>query len=663
MADTDVLVSELDSASAINTNDLLLMTQPDGEAQTGYASRKGTVLQAATKMLKGIEFSTDLPHFDNKTVLGGLEELSTGKANTSGEYNGLISGQANALKPSARLENSTPYLFRPSFANGYGYETLIGGTCGVNQLVDSVTDYKNTLTDTRGYLQLRIMVNSEYIFNKSISTAENIVIIINSNFTSTSGFIIKHDGSQQDLVIYTSPSTDNIITGHKYLFKANVISTDTTTVNGLEIKDIQLIDLTQMFGSTIADYVYTLESGSSGAGVAWLKNTGFLGADYYPYNAGGLLSVKTSKKINTGKNYTDISDNTIASADYVIGGFPVAINADNVVLPVGDYVFSFIVQNATFPCACQLIWYRNGVEVGNTVESISESGINSIAFTASGEFDSFAMFCNSSSGGAFTNFNLNIGSTPSAYEPYVSHEYTLDDIELRGILKLDGNNNLYYDGDTYESNGSVSRKYGIVTFDGSNDEDWGFVSGNHRAYISVADIDTSTADNAVMNIISSAYIAGAYSGSGNRITGRYGIAQINVFDDSVSDISAWRTKLTNNPLVVVYELATPTTETADAFTNPMQVDGNGTEEFVDGRTVEMPVGHETIYVDDNDATKLDNLPDISNDGNGTYLVNQANGQMSLVKYGIPNPPTTDGSYRLEVTVTDGVPAYTWEVIS
>ena len=126
-----------------------------------------------------------------------------------------------------------------------------------------------------------------------------------------------------------------------------------------------------------------------------------------------------------GANFTDISDNTISGAGYVIGGFPVAINTDNLVLPSGNYVFSFNLTGATYPCACQLIWYRNGVEVGNTVETISASGINSIAFTASGEFDSFVMFCNSSSGGEFTNFNLNIGSTPSSYEPYNGQTFTV----------------------------------------------------------------------------------------------------------------------------------------------------------------------------------------------------------------------------------------------
>lgn len=71
----DIIVSEMTSASQINTNDLMIMTQPDSQAETGYSTKKGTVLQVANKMLKGTEYLTDLPDFTDKTVLGGLEEL------------------------------------------------------------------------------------------------------------------------------------------------------------------------------------------------------------------------------------------------------------------------------------------------------------------------------------------------------------------------------------------------------------------------------------------------------------------------------------------------------------------------------------------------------------------------------------------------------------
>lgn len=75
MADTDIIVSEMTPASQINTGDLMIMTQPDAQAETGYSTKSATVLQVANKQLKGIDFPTDLPSFDDPNVLGGLEEL------------------------------------------------------------------------------------------------------------------------------------------------------------------------------------------------------------------------------------------------------------------------------------------------------------------------------------------------------------------------------------------------------------------------------------------------------------------------------------------------------------------------------------------------------------------------------------------------------------
>ena len=67
-------------------------------------------------------------------------------------------------------------------------------------------------------------------------------------------------------------------------------------------------------------------------------------------------------------------------------------------------------------------------------------------------------------GGADTCVHLTwSGYRNGEYEPYEKHSYPLDStLTLRGIPKLDANNNLYYDGDTYESDGTVTRKYGIV---------------------------------------------------------------------------------------------------------------------------------------------------------------------------------------------------------
>ena len=535
--------------------------------------------------------------------------------------------KADGLTESPRLLDKEPYLFRPSFANGYGYETLIGGTCGVNQLADNTS-----VTVTAGGNQNINFNLTKYGF----ISGHKYLLSCRQNTTLTSidrnTFVVRDDDNSQNYYENATSNYHLLADTYYWIYNATFTSGGFFRLwcNNPNIDvtydNFQAIDLTSYFNPTIADYVYTLESGTSGAGVAWLKNNGFFGADYYPYNAGGLLSVKTSKKINRDSN------------------------------------------------------------------------------------------------------NVIVG------------EYPLDDIELRGILKLDGNNNLYYDGDTYESNGSVTRKYGIVDL---GSLEWLESGGNFFCQNAVSNRKTNA------NAICAGYTqVEETTPSGLTVDGTFAfqenvITRVSFRDTRYTTTEDFKTAMSGKYLV--YELATPTTETADAFTNPMIVDGNGTEEFVDGNvygivdlgslnwgfnpdsghqyfsttdlnniikkpanvgiignikcskystvaysvvyanainktiavsdtgrvaiydtstlsmteaqfkslmngvyliyekatspSVEMPVGHETIYVDNSDKTKLDNLPDISNDGDGTYVINQENGKQSLV-----TPNATDISY-------------------
>ena len=70
-----------------------------------------------------------------------------------------------------------------------------------------------------------------------------------------------------------------------------------------KIKNAMLIDLTQMFGSTIADYIYSLEQSQEGAGVAWFKK--LFPLDYYPYDEGTLLNVNPAGIKTVGFNAYD----------------------------------------------------------------------------------------------------------------------------------------------------------------------------------------------------------------------------------------------------------------------------------------------------------------------------------------------------------------------
>jgi len=86
-----------------------------------------------------------------------------------------------------------------------------------------------------------------------------------------------------------------------------------TTLNNY-IYEGQLFDLTQLFGSTIADYIYSLEQATAGAGVAYFRN--LFPHDYYPYNAGEITTVSAvngdvDKYSITSIPFHDSSDNPI----------------------------------------------------------------------------------------------------------------------------------------------------------------------------------------------------------------------------------------------------------------------------------------------------------------------------------------------------------------
>lgn len=249
-----------------------------------------------------------------------------------------------------------------------------------------------------------------------------------------------------------------------------------------KFKDVQCIDLTVMFGSTIADYIYALEQGTAGAGVAFFKN--LFPKDYYPYSAGTLVSVKpTASKMK---------------------------NAD-------------------------------------------ESSVSS---------------------------------------------YPLSGIELRGLPKLDANNKLYYDGDEYAPSGTVTRKYGIVdmgtigwslnsSFNGSP----AFVYTFNQAKIPsgngvIANILTPIYETKTANAL---YVASSTSGIICLNTSK----ALQVRDFNYSTVADFKAAMSG--VYLIYELATPTTESATDYTARQTCYPNGTEEFVDGRTVEIPVNAVADY--------------------------------------------------------------------
>ena len=537
-----------------------------------------------------------------------------------GYYEGMSVGNADQLMSAMFLTEQEPFLFRTTGGalevGNREYLELNGGSVAWNQLVQSVhaTQTKNDITATNngdGSITLSGKATAitliELTATSQIPYKENHVYMLGkgTNYQFYDGY--GADG--YNIVKYGRTSGS----GHVYARIENGV-----TVN--EKIYPKAIDLTQMFGSTIADYIYALERNTAGAGVAWFKK--LFPADYYAYNAGELIHVNASAFKTTGFNQFDVSTGKAK----LLGGHEYEI--------VGTY---------------SSLSYSTGETITPVSGKFTPSANGELTVTG---------------GDSTTCVHLVWdGERDGEYEAYSEHSYALDsDLVLRGIPKLDASNNLYFDGDTYQSDGTVTRKYGIVDL---GNQTWSKNSTYGYMYTTISGIKRSSGWNSAPDYIRCPLYL---SDTANNVTSgttdkRMSISPnadtFYVYDSAYTDKDTFKTAMSG--VYLVYELATSTTESADPFTSPMICDNWGTEEFVVTAQsgVEMPVGHTTKYPPDLKA-KLEVAPE-SPDADGLYLMKHENGANSYIEYisPLPGDPATDGTYVLKATKSGSTVTLSW----
>lgn len=461
----------------------------------------------------------------SKTPVGAINELNAGKL--TNDYTSLTSATPasndiiafsdtsdNGAVKSASVRDilgnivsekgtdKASYLFRAlPFDANLKKMKLVGGSVAFNQLLqngnfttvwsvqggtangvsDNVFDvsFDGTSGAQQTFVNLGYTPTANHIYFSTVD-AKLPNINCSVNLLGGKGAIIKRSISTTDWQTISSIWTGNT---YKYYIVHN--ANKSVAIDHLLLRNAMFIDLTQMFGSTIADYIYTLEQTTAGAGVAFFRS--LFPNDYYDYNTGELMSVKTS------------AHKTYDSNNVLIGEYPLASN-----------------------------------------------------------------------------------------------------LELRGIPKLDSNNKLYYDGDTYDSSGTVTRKYGIVDL---GSLEW-IKQNTQSSYMFRSTGTSATAKRPSVNTVITNIICAEYPTTSATLTytmvSGVGIAidangDVNVYDTSYSDKDAFKTAMSG--VYLIYELATPTTETADRFNTPQAIEAGGTEQFVDSRSVPIPVGQESTYYD------------------------------------------------------------------
>ena len=483
-----------------------------------------------------------------------IAELNERKADKDGNYENLTAGSAYQLLSTQGVTDKVPYLLRTSgggvTVGDREVDKIIGGTVAWNQLVDESTEAV-TLTSGRRYAACIGGVWS----------------------------------------IGTSDGTAISVTG----------GTD------------QVFDLSVMFGSTIADYINTLETATPGAGVAWFR--ALFPKDYYAYDAGTLRSVQVSAHKMVGFNAYDNETGkalVIGGSEYEITGTYTALSLD-----------------------------------GETVTPVS----GKFTPAKSGELTV-------TGGDGTTCIHLRWdGERDGEFEPYTVHTYPLDSsLELRGLPMLDANNRLYYDGDEYESNGTVTRKYGVVdlgtlTYSINNHASFG---AYFYADVSALGVKREGPYSNPYNAICTAYkvtgrtagfVNGTFCFDGTNIA----VTQIQIKDSSYTDAAIFKTAMSG--VYLVYELATHIIESASPYQNPQIVDDFGTEQYIDAgsRDVEIPVGHETFYPE-NLRKKMEDAP-ASPTADGDYILRRENGVNSYAA--IPGTVTVSGTTPT-ITAVDGM---------
>lgn len=415
--------------------------------------------------------------------------------------------------------DTTPYLFK-AVGDVYGdrlEDKIVGGTVAWNQFIHQLTESNvkvpaevsclfdnGTVTMTQisaTYANIEILntdlVNwKEHYYLVSADVYGETTNAFKPNFgmySSGNGYAITNQnilekGKWVKYQFIKKPIS--LPSGNTYIWffpQTNVPTSDDV----VKVKNLQVFDLTQMFGSTIADYIYSLEQSQAGAGVAWFKK--LFPKDYYAYNAGELLSVGGLQSHDAvGFNQWD-EEWEVGSISSTTGQNTTASN----LIRAKNYipVFPDTIYFMKTPVSALAYYYdtnKNFIGLG-----LSGSDLSAYRFTTPSNCR-FIRFRTSVGYGEVYNhdicINLSDPSRNGEYEPYEKHSYPLDSsLTLRGIPKLDASNNLYYDGDEYTSDGTVKRNTILRAYQSGDESLANAITDGTNTVVYSANASTQTA--------------------------------------------------------------------------------------------------------------------------------------------------------------------------
>ena len=559
------------------------------------------------------------------------------------DYDGVArinSIKGNTVKFNQLIQNG-------NFADGTNNWTAqYGGTISVANNICTLTSTQKDSLMWQTYINLK--ANHKYLVKGDIklnSPTTNVSLDFRSSASVNSIYPIATTEWQ------TLSNIFNNLTDYNAGY-VRVIDNRTSGWGNIQIRNIMLIDLTQMFGAGN-------EPTTPEAFETWLSNNiGLL--PYYAYTPGTLIPFKGIGLKTTGKNLlkTDISgtqlgitftkENGILSArGTTTGSGRIALTNTPFYLP-SDCIFSSNVSAGAF----EFQFRRDNQNVvtlptGRTV------------IVPKGWYDTFALYVavNNTFNYDF-EFQLEIGSTPTSFEPYKESTLSLEALNTLFPTGMKSAGSVY---DEATSNRADTR-IGAVDL---GTLDWNYDSTSYAyAFFTSTTLPTRKVGS-LTNAICSKYIVntgGRYS-LGNE-TGQ--IASFNetnansvcVRDDSYTDVESFKQAMSG--VMLYYELATPTSQDISLdLTYPVY--NNGTEQLlpVNGSTpttvpILADIDYATGFV--NVFTHPNPLLGGETSGDGRYMV----GEQATIN-AVPNEHYIFQNWMLDDEIVSTEEEYTFEV--
>lgn len=570
----------------------------------------------------------DVLTFDDAPTAGSSNPVKSGGILTAIERGTVDT--ARAVLSNEKTTDTAPYLYRLNPHGNRVKPCIVGASVGANQT------YKPAGT-AGTYLGLTVTANADEsttVSGTSTSTG-NIGLQVNNPSTYPSVYTKDHiyalygmQSGVQNARLNRFVGVQMNDYGSGVICKATGNGTATDSVR-VVIENInkaynftvrpQFIDLTLMLGSAIAEKALEKEQSVAGSGIAWLRSYGLLPEAYEAYNAGSIKSVNTSGRKTVGVNQWD-EQTRLGTYDSSTGAYNSGYN-DRLctknkisVLPSTTYYLAKSGQQGN-------IYYYDA----NDAFISSEINKGGSTFTT----PSNCRYVNVSFGSAYgatyhNDISINYPSTDHDYHAYEAYTYPTEATDLRGILKLSGDT-IYADGDLYPPSGEGTRKYGVLDLGA---QDWTYSGGgfytNVIASLVKKPASTSELGNYICNKLTQKASAVAWSENNQFSIASNGNLWART-DGASSDPAAFKTAMSG--VYLVYELATPTTASLAPYTEIQQA--LTTEEWLGS---EVPVGQSSEYYKD----------------------------IVAAIEGIPEAPTSDGTYTLKVAVSGGVATYSWE---